>query len=327
MLRAYLRSRRWAALLALLAYGLLFLLYGLYYADWRPALYTALLTTVLLLGAAAVDFRAYRRRMEALDRLEAMAPDGLGELPREGDALLARYLSVLGTVERCRRRERAEAAEAADQARLYYTLWSHQVKTPLAALGLLLQDPEPDREAMGRELWRLEQYADMALQYQRLAAPGDLVLERQAAAPLVRRAAKEVATLFIGRGVRLELGDLERQVLTDGKWLVFILEQLLTNAAKYTRPGGLVRVFFEPGTDTLAVADNGIGIRPEDLPRVFAWGYTGAAGREGGRATGIGLALVRRAADLLGHGVSIASRPGEGTTVRLDLSRAKLPVE
>ena len=328
MLRAYCRSRRWAALLAAMAFAGIAALYGLYFAAAGPIVYTLLLLTVLLLAAAAVDFRAYRRRMAELDRLLARAGEGLGELPREEDPLLNRYLAVTAAVERARRRERAASAEAARRADTYYTLWMHQIKTPLAALGLLLREPEPDREALELELWRLEQYADMALQYQRLAAAGsDLAFAQQDAGALVRRAAKRVSTLFIARNVRLELGDVERTVLTDGKWLTFVLEQVLTNAAKYTHPGGRVRVDFAPEGCVLQVADDGIGIRPEDLPRIFQWGYTGAAGRGEGRSTGIGLALCRQAMDLLGHGISVDSRPGAGTTVSLDLSRAQLPLE
>lgn len=108
-------------------------------------------------------------------------------------------------------------------------------------------------------------------------------------------------------------------MLTDGKWLSFVLEQLLSNAVKYTPPGGLIRVYGDG--DTLVIADNGIGIQPEDLPRVFEKGFTGFNGREDKKSTGIGLYLCRQVLDRLNHGISISSRPGQGTLVRLDLSR------
>ena len=114
-------------------------------------------------------------------------------------------------------------------------------------------------------------------------------------------------------------------MLTDEKWLAFVFEQLLSNALKYTPSGGRIRVYGDG--DTLVIADTGIGIQPEDLPRVFENGFTGFNGREDKKSTGIGLYLCRQVLDRLNHNISIASRPGEGTLVRLDLSRQRLKTE
>ena len=114
-------------------------------------------------------------------------------------------------------------------------------------------------------------------------------------------------------------------ILTDGKWLSFVVEQVLSNALKYTPAGGRIRIYGDG--ETLVIADSGIGIRPEDLPRVFEKGFTGYNGREDKKSTGIGLYLCRRVMDRLNHGISIVSRPGQGTLVRLDLSRGRRVVE
>ena len=328
MIRLYCRSRKWAAAVAALCYALLFVIYGLYAVRWAPVLYTALVTLFVLLAAAAADFTVYRRRMEELALLEKRAEHFLGPLPEGQEPMRARYFALAAAVERRRRKDVAAATAAAKQGRDYYTLWSHQVKTPIAAMSLLLQDEHPDRQAMELELLKMGQYVDMALQYQRLeATENDLAMGKHQLDALVRRAVRQVSPLFIGKQVGLELDALNREVLTDEKWLAFVLEQLLTNAVKYTPPGGRVRLYLGEGPCTLVVADTGIGIRPEDLPRVFEWGYTGGNGRMEQRSTGIGLALCRRVMDLLGHGIRLESSVGAGTRVYLDLSRAGLPIE
>ena len=200
----------------------------------------------------------------------------------------------------------------------YYTLWAHQIKTPIAAMGLLLQEePRPELEG---ELLKIEQYVEMVLGYLRLGSDStDYVFRNCRLDDLLRQAVRKYARLFILKKISLDFQETGRTVLTDGKWLSFVLEQLLSNAVKYTPPGGLIRVYGDG--DTLVIADNGIGIQPEDLPRVFEKGFTGFNGREDKKSTGIGLYLCRQVLDRLNHGISISSRPGQGTLVRLDLSR------
>lgn len=193
-----------------------------------------------------------------------------------------------------------------------------------------------DRTALEQEAFRVEQYVEMALQYQRLETKGaDLVLRRCSIDSMVRQALKKTAPLFLHRSLSLTLGDLQGTVLTDEKWLVFVLEQVITNAVKYT-PSGSIAIGLEPKEGfeqegvlhpVLCVADAGIGIRPEDLPRVFEWGYTGYNGRKEQHSTGIGLALCRETMEMLGHKIRIQSAQGQGTRVLLDLYRADLETE
>ena len=142
---------------------------------------------------------------------------------------------------------------------------------------------------------------------------------------LLRQAVRKFARMFILKKITLDFRETGRTVLTDGKWLSFVVEQVLSNALKYTPAGGRIRIYGDG--ETLVIADSGIGIRPEDLPRVFEKGFTGYNGREDKKSTGIGLYLCRRVMDRLNHGISIVSRPGQGTLVRLDLSRGRRVVE
>lgn len=323
---ACLKRYRGAALLWLVSLGAVFAVYGLYGLPWEAAVYAAVLCGVLALAVfLRALIRCYRRLLWL--RLLAMKAGGPGFTPPEaGDAWEAAYLEMLEALEaRCRSAEE-KARQEAGKASKYYTLWSHQVKTPLAAMRLLLQEDPPDRQALAQELFKTEQYIEMALQYQRLDGGRDLELRELPLEPMVRQAVKRAAILFIHKKVAVRLEPLEASVLTDEKWLVFVLEQLLTNAVKYTPAGGTVTLSLLPPA-TLMVGDTGIGIRPEDLPRVTEWGYTGYNGRLDKRATGVGLNLCKQAMDMLGHGMRIESRMGEGTRVFLDLARKRLDVE
>jgi signal transduction histidine kinase len=131
--------------------------------------------------------------------------------------------------------------------------------------------------------------------------------------------------MFILKKITLDFQETGKTVLTDGKWLAFVVEQVLSNALKYTPEGGTIRIYGDG--DTVVISDSGIGIQPEDLPRVFEKGFTGYNGRTERKSTGIGLYLCRQVLQRLCHGITITSRPGQGTLVRLDLSRRQRVME
>ena len=216
----------------------------------------------------------------------------------------------------------ARAREAAD----YYTMWVHQIKTPIAAMGLMLQeDPSQRGRELEAELFRVERYVELVLSYLRLGGSAtDYLIREQPLDPILRQAVRRYAPLFIRGKVSLELRETELRVLTDEKWLQLVVEQVLSNAVKYT-PGGRVTVWTEG--NWLMVEDNGVGIAPEDLPRIFDRGFTGCNGRMDKRATGIGLYLCRQICRRLGHTIAVDSEPGRGTRVTIGLARPYLEVE
>ena len=273
-------------------------------------------------------FARYYRRHTALRMLRAQCATKLAALPAPRDILEKDYGDIIAALERNRLSAAADAAHREADATEYYTLWSHQIKTPLAAMRLLLQEsPDiPGRSAFAQELFKAEQYVDMVLGYLRLDSEStDYVLRDTDLDGLLRQAVRKFARMFILKKITLDFRETGRTVLTDGKWLSFVVEQVLSNALKYTPAGGRIRIYGDG--ETLVIADSGIGIRPEDLPRVFEKGFTGYNGREDKKSTGIGLYLCRRVMDRLNHGISIVSRPGQGTLVRLDLSRGRRVVE
>ena len=272
-------------------------------------------------------FRWERKRRQLLI-LKRQAEQSLetADLPKAETPLEKIYQEIIRDQEKRCQREQKESREKLARSREYYTRWSHQIKTPIAAMELLLQEEPADVRALKRELLKTSQYVEMALSYQRMEGEGnDLVIQRYELRPVVMQAVKKVSPLLIHKHISFSAGDLSGEVLTDEKWLVFVLEQLLTNASKYTKEGGSVRIGKENGL--LVLRDTGIGIRPEDLPRIFEWGYTGYNGRLDKRSTGVGLALVKQVMEMLGNKIEIRSVLGEGTEVFLDLRRTELEAE
>ena len=195
-------------------------------------------------------------------------------------------------------------------------------------MRLLLQTGAEPAE-MEEELFRIEQYVEMVLGYLRSESlSGDLLVSRCDLDAIVRGCVRKYRKQFIRKHIALRYEPLRATVLTDPKWLAFVIEQLLSNALKYTPQGTIAIEMDAARPDALVISDTGIGIRPEDLPRVFEKGYTGFNGREGDRrATGIGLYLCRRILKRLGHTIEIESSPGRGTRVILGLDSLDLEVE
>lgn len=211
----------------------------------------------------------------------------------------------------------------------YYTLWAHQIKTPITAMRLLIQVEDNDQNTvLQQQLLKIERYVEMVLQYLRVEhMSADLKLQQYQILTLVRKAVKQDSSVFIYRKLPLELQEMEDTVLTDEKWMVFVIEQILSNALKYTNEGHIAIYMDKERKKTLVIEDTGIGIREEDLPRIFENGFTGYNGRMERRATGIGLYLCKQILDKLGHEIQVNSVVGRGTQIRIDLYRDKLDTE
>ncbi len=201
----------------------------------------------------------------------------------------------------------------------FFALWTHQIKTPIAALNVLLQEPQVEPIACRQELIKIEGYVDMALGYTRYEnMSNDLVLEPHNLEEIVKNVVKKYATIFIYKHISVQLDNLDHPILTDEKWFAFVLEQILSNALKYTSQGTVTIAAKEEAQGLkVSVSDTGIGIRAEDLPRVFEKGFTGYNGRMDKKASGLGLYLCKGICGKLGHLIRIDSKINEGTTVEI----------
>ncbi|RRD93945.1 sensor histidine kinase [Clostridiales bacterium COT073_COT-073] len=207
----------------------------------------------------------------------------------------------------------------------YYTLWVHQMKTPIFALELLLRQAEevPASAQMKAELLKIKDYSQLALQYIRMEnMTADLEIRTHELQNIVKKQLKKYALLFINQKIKLELADFELKIVTDEKWLSFVIAQVLTNALKYTSAGGQIRIYV--CDKELVIEDNGLGIRAEDIPKLFRKGFTGNNGRLQKEASGMGLYLSAKVMKTLGHGLRLESELGRGTKVFLDFSECQL---
>ena len=296
-----------------------------------PALaYGGLLCLCAALAVLGWDARCAWQRCCELERLAANLPASIAQLPPPTGAEQAAQQELLRRLAAQNAALESENAAGRRQMTDYYTLWAHQIKTPIAAMQLLLQtDGGENAPELAAELFKIEQYVELVLQYLRSQdMAGDLAVGRAELEPLVKGAVRKYAKLFILKRIDLVLGPLDGTALTDEKWLAFCLEQLLSNALKYTPGGGKVSIELAPGPrKVLVIRDTGCGIAAEDLPRVMERGFTGYNGRENKKSTGSGLYLCKKVLANLGHRFWLESAPGKGTAAMIDLTEARLGVE
>lgn len=203
----------------------------------------------------------------------------------------------------------------------YYTVWVHQIKTPIASMRLLLQgEDSPMSRQLSDDLFRIEQYVEMVLTYLRLDSEStDYLFKEVDLDEVIRQSVRKLSGQFITKGIRLKYSAIDRRAVTDEKWLSFIIEQILSNALKYTASGSITIEWTDP--DGISITDTGMGIAAEDLPRIFEKGYTGYHGREDKRASGLGLYLCKRICSNLGHRISVTSVPGQGSKFTVHLTK------
>lgn len=304
-------------------------------ARKQDVVYAAVLDAILLLIIVLVGFFRYSSKVKALSNALERPVEEQAQLPEATDDVEMLYHRLLENQSIARSESESSAAIRQSQMRDYYSMWVHQIKTPISAMKLLL---EAEREELGQlmcddeqsqyllsdnmdsfedELFRIEEYVSMALQYQRVSSTeNDFVLEKVSVDGVIRDTIKKYAKIMIRRHIGINYSGTGQEVYTDGKWLAFMLEQILSNAIKYT-PQGFVTIETAEEKDRffITIKDTGIGIKAEDLPRVFEKGYTGYNGHADKKATGIGLYLCRQMADKLGHTIRMESEIGKGTKV------------
>ncbi|WP_127849916.1 sensor histidine kinase [Lacticaseibacillus hulanensis] len=246
------------------------------------------------------------------------AEDPLSRMPESSDPMAQQYQSIIAAQNNAQAALQVATQKQTQTLSDNFALWSHQMKTPLAALDLLLQVPPVDIQAARTEVRRIDRYVQMMLTYIKLNDVNrDLVLTATPLTPLVNHTIRELADLFIGKNLAVHVHQLP-VVVTDAQWLGFIFEQILTNAAKYTESGS-VDVYAE--ADAIVVADTGIGIAKSDLPRLFEPGFSGYNGRMNQKASGLGLAMSQTIAEKLGFKLSVQSQIGVGTKVFIHLAQ------
>lgn len=326
---SYLRKIKYPLAFFAVIWLLLLVVYGLYRLPWEPYFYSMSVALLAGMVAVSVGFWRYSKRYDVLQNLKDNLLVSLEQLPLPEDEIQSQYQEMIVQLVRAYQERESQYQESYGEMTDFYTLWVHQIKTPIAAMGLLLEkESNPRKNSMEMELFKIQQYVGMVLGYLRSdTMNADMVIEKYPLDSMIRQVIRKYARMFILNKISIEYNGVEAQVLTDEKWLVFVLEQIISNALKYTRQGK-VAIYMEPGEDkTLVIEDTGMGIRKEDIPRVFERGFTGYNGRKDKRSTGIGLYLCRKILTRLHHEIRIESQVGEGTKVFIDLHSDDMQME
>lgn len=285
--------------------------------------YAFLICTFIGSIGALIDFWHFYKQHKTLVDLQKRVMLSIDELPEATNQSEEDYQKLIKVIHQDKIDLITQKDHDYEEMMEYYTLWAHQIKTPIASMRLLLSDKEESE--CEEELFKIEQYVEMVLTYLKVDHQGnDFQFEFVDIDSCIKQCIRKYAKLFIRKKLQLNYEARSLQVLTDEKWLCFVIEQLLSNAIKYT-PSGYVNI--EVKDEMLIIEDSGIGIQKEDLPRVFEKGFTGYNGRKDKKSSGIGLYLVKQVCNRLGHKISIESELGKYTRVMIDLRHIDLEVE
>lgn len=323
----YLRERR-KGIFTFVLFCLIFVcVFALYRLPMMAVVYPALLCAVIGSFLLWADYqKAYQKHCRLLE-LQKLDAELMNDFPVAETTDDIDYQEIIRLL--CKEQADMVTMMNAKYSDMidYYTVWAHQIKTPIASIRLNQQNEDSEfSRKVAEDLHRIEQYVEMVLAFLRLDSDStDYVFKEHHVDDMIKTAVKKLSTQFIRRKISLVYEPLNVTVVTDEKWLSFVIEQVLSNALKYTSKG-TISIYMENGK-TLCISDTGIGIAPEDLPRIFEKGYTGYNGRTDKKASGLGLYLCRRICKQLGHTISATSVVDKGTTVRIDLEQVKIEIE
>lgn len=326
--------------------------------------YGMLLCGFVTMAAVLIGYGRHRESFRQLDQMRETIVAAPDDMKKPEYMYERQYQDCIHAIAQEKDRMHREMMNRQQDMTEYYSMWVHQIKTPIAALKLLLDEEmnayfdaddieENDTcvtntQQKQSELFRIEQYVDMALQYTRLGAQtNDFVIESVLLDDAIKPSIHKYAKQFIHKQLRLTYVPQSIRAVTDQKWLGFVIDQLLSNAVKYTKQGGVTIQVLDsapsgdgrnPGTEEgrkhgyeeraaekesvhIIIEDTGIGISADDLPRVCEKGYTGYNGHADQYSTGIGLYLCKAILDKLGHQFVITSEKGKGTKAEIVITK------
>lgn len=325
--KMYLKERMKYILLTVMLIGLFSFTLLLMNVPAKALLYPVLLCLFLGLLVLVTDCTIAKSRKNERANLDKITLSAIDSMPEAHSEEVRDYQNAIRRLGNEYRNYVSESERKYENMMDYYTVWAHQIKTPISSMKLAFQGEDSTlSRRLSVDLFRIEQYVDMVLVYLRLDSEyTDYVLKECNMDEVIKNSVKKFASEFIGRKLSLEYEPEDVTVVSDSKWLEFVIGQIISNSLKYTETGGIKIYFKEP--KMLVIEDTGIGIAEEDLPRIFEKGYTGYNGRTDGSASGIGLYLCRRICGNLHIGIQTESEVGKGTRIILDLNQYKLKDE
>lgn len=325
-LRYYLNDKKYSILCYFVFIVIFVMVFYLYNLNLEPILYAILLCTI---SAIVVMIFDYIRQYKIYIQLQCIQKNSnlLHEkLPKTTTLMERQYANIIEQLRVDQRNVRTAWQIQRNDSIDYYSTWVHQIKTPIAVMHLILQSEDTaQNQELSAELFRIEQYVDMVLSYVRLdARANDFVFRTCSLNKIIKQMIRKYAGQFIRKRIALQYKETDIKVLTDEKWLSFLLEQVLSNAIKYTEQG---QVCIEVRDQCIYIRDTGIGIAEEDIPRIFEKGFTGYNGHSNHKSSGIGLYLCAKAAQKLSHRMYVNSTVGKGTCITIDVSTKPIVIE
>lgn len=334
----YLHDRRWQIIFFVLTLIIFLVVLNLNHLRYfSEVFYAAVISGFLFLISGIYDFVCYVAAYNKLYYVLQNPEEIYARLPESKGLLEELYTEIIWEMDERRRKLLSTLYEQEKERKDYYSMWVHQIKTPIQAARLLLERDEikgmEAAKGLEQEIFKTEQYVEMVLYYLRCQSMSDdLLLKEYDLSTMVKQAIKKYALLFIHNNLSVHMDSIEIPVLTDEKWFGFVLEQILSNAVKYTKQGG-VTIYLKdckeyqgiPIFACLVIEDSGIGIREEDLPRIFEKGFTGFNGRLDRKSTGIGLYLCKEILKKLVIPIQVESKAGKGTKVSLYFQEKNYP--
>jgi signal transduction histidine kinase len=321
MIRDYIKCQKGIFLSILIAVLVFSYFESLFTISIMDISYSALLYIMIMLIYLSYDIYKFAKKYKKLDAIRNNITINVQDIPEALNPYDAKYNEILKSLYEVIHDTFSQLDKTHTDNLEYYTLWIHQIKTPIAAINLVLQNMEdvPQKAVLEQELFKIEQYVELALQFVKIGnIESDLVINQYELSDIVKQSIRKYSVLFIHKGLGVNISVCDRLITTDSKWFAFILEQIFSNAIKYTNNGNIKIYTREDAKDYwLIIEDSGIGIKKEDIKRIFEKGYTGFNGRLDKKASGIGLYLVKKVATALNHEIYIESQVGKGTKVHI----------
>ncbi len=326
-LLSYINQKKAGIIIFVLTASIFAVSYFLYHLPLGAVLYPLAVSTFFGAVILIADYKKEHKKHLELLRLQELSIELMDYFPNATTIEDKDYQKIIELI-------KEEHALKATQMNVrlsnmidYYTAWVHQIKTPIASMSLRLQnDDTAFSNDLEEDLMKIEQYVEMVLMFLRLESDyTDYIFKEYELDRIVKDCVKKFSKQFIRRKIRLDYRLQDEMVLTDEKWLSFVIEQVLSNALKYTDSGTISIYLKEP--KILCIEDTGIGISPEDLPRIFDRGFTGYNGRTDKKASGIGLHLCKMICRNLNHTITASSIQGKGTIIEIGLDSNELEIE
>lgn len=327
ILKEYIKKIKLSIILFIIVFFIMFSLCFLYNTNMEIPIYTCIVSITVCMCFKLYDFYKFADKSYKLKKiLNNCLVEELKNISIE-NLIEENYIDIIKKLNIILNNNISKKEIDYNDMINYYTTWVHQIKTPISAINLIMQSENEDinNKEIIEQIFSIEQYVDMVLQYLRFKnINNDLLIKKYQLDNIIKKCLKKYAKLFIKRKIKLNYNALNCSVITDEKWLVFVIEQLLINALKYTNAGSISIYMDKEIKKTLVIEDTGIGISAEDIPRVFERGFTGYNGRDNNKSSGLGLFLCKSIIDKLSHSISIESEIGKGTKVKIEFDCVKL---